>query len=163
MEGAVQFQGTEKLRFMKSWMGGPETTWLLVLGCKAGGEETQVLTVPVLSSHGGESEHLWIWGLFFLTEAPGSEQEFSWESQSMGHHFCRIFLTLHLSDALCLLSFRQGVANKGVAPENVSDSLYPCIFRCWSLFWHNPQILQILLVILSSTILKVFESPQTDF
>lgn len=48
---------TEKLRFMKSWVGGPETTWLLVLGCKAG-EETQVLRVPVLSSHGGESEHL---------------------------------------------------------------------------------------------------------
>lgn len=42
----------------------------------------------------------------------------------MGHHFCRIFLTLQLSDALCLLSFRQGVADKGVAPVNVSDSLY---------------------------------------
>lgn len=65
-----------------------------------------------------------------------------------------------------------GVTNKGVALVSVSDSspeervaftvlsLSLCIFRCWSLFWHNPQIPRILLVILSSTVLKVSESPQ---
>lgn len=66
-----------------------------------------------------------------------------------------------------------GAANKGVALVSVSDSspegriaftvssLSPCIFRCWSLFWRNPQIPRILLVILSSTVLKASESPQT--
>lgn len=46
----------------------------------------------------------------------------------MDHHFCSIFLNLQPSDAFCLLSFKQGVANKGVAPMNVSDSLYFHVF-----------------------------------
>lgn len=71
----------------------------------------------------------------------------------------RLFLTRSVW-CLCLLSFRKGEAHKGVAPECLRQplSLFPCVFRYWSLFWHNPQILQTLWVILSSTILKVFES-----